>query len=144
MADEQNLEKNSANAEVDNTPDTIARSGKKPPKVPKAAQTPLTAKSRRFSKSERAAKLAEIDAQVSDGIKLRTAIKQAGISAQTYYQWIKLVAPPQPAATQPATGAIDTLDELIGLDGENQRLRVLLAEKLRVENAELRKRLGMR
>ncbi|MBB4235831.1 transcriptional regulator [Rhizobium esperanzae] len=49
-----------------------------------------------------------------------------------------------PKAVQPQTAAVAALDEiedLIKLEEENQRLRKLLAEKLRNENADLRKRL---
>jgi putative transposase len=45
------------------------------------------------------------------------------------------------AETAPAVVA-DALDDLITLEEENQRLRKLLAEKLRGENADLRKKLG--
>ncbi|RUM20661.1 hypothetical protein EFQ99_28965 [Rhizobium vallis] len=48
------------------------------------------------------------------------------------------------AAVQPQTPAVAVLDEiedLIKLEEENQRLRKLLAEKLRNENADLRRRL---
>lgn len=37
----------------------------------------------------------------------------------------------------------DELADLVQLEEENQRLRKRLAEKLRAENAELRKRLGL-
>jgi putative transposase len=39
--------------------------------------------------------------------------------------------------------AIDEMADLVQLEEENQRLRRTLAEKLRKENAELRKRLGL-
>jgi len=45
------------------------------------------------------------------------------------------------AETAPVVVA-DALDDLITLEEENQRLRKLLAEKLRGENADLRKKLG--
>lgn len=37
----------------------------------------------------------------------------------------------------------EELADLVRLEEENQRLRKLLAEKLRAENADLRKRLGL-
>ncbi|AHG49007.1 hypothetical protein RLEG12_08690 (plasmid) [Rhizobium leguminosarum bv. trifolii CB782] len=49
-----------------------------------------------------------------------------------------------PKAVQPQTtpvAALDEIEDLIKLEEENQRLRKLLAEKLRNENADLRKRL---
>lgn len=46
------------------------------------------------------------------------------------------------AVTAPVT-AIDEMADLIQLEEENKRLRKTLAEKLRAENADLRKRLGL-
>jgi putative transposase len=43
----------------------------------------------------------------------------------------------------PVTTAGDEMEDLLHLEQENQRLRKLLAEKLREENAGLRKRLGL-
>ncbi|KPH04294.1 transcriptional regulator (plasmid) [Rhizobium acidisoli] len=48
----------------------------------------------------------------------------------------------QAASAAPKT-AIDEMDDLLQLEEENQRLRKLLAEKLRAENADLRKRLKL-
>ena len=52
-----------------------------------------------------------------------------------------------PRAVQPATApspaAIDEMADLLQLEEENRRLRKLLAEKLRAENADLRKRLNL-
>lgn len=51
------------------------------------------------------------------------------------------------AATKPSTEApipvLDEIADLLQLEEENARLRKTLAEKLRAENAELRKRLGL-
>jgi hypothetical protein len=46
-------------------------------------------------------------------------------------------------STAPSTAAIDQISDLLQLEEENQRLRKLLAEKLRAENADLRKRLSL-
>jgi hypothetical protein len=49
-----------------------------------------------------------------------------------------------PADTTPdVVAAIDEMEDLLQLEQENQRLRKLLAEKLREENTTLRKRLGL-
>lgn len=48
----------------------------------------------------------------------------------------------QPAAVE-ATSAGDEMADLLQLEEENQRLRKLLAEKLRAENADLRKKLNL-
>jgi hypothetical protein len=47
------------------------------------------------------------------------------------------------AATTPSVAAVDEFADLLQLEEENQRLRKLLAEKLRAENADLRKRLNL-
>lgn len=46
-------------------------------------------------------------------------------------------------AVSPATALGEEMEDLLQLEQENQRLRKLLAEKLREENAGLRKRLGL-
>lgn len=46
-------------------------------------------------------------------------------------------------ATTPSPAAIDEMADLLQLEEENRRLRKLLAEKLRAENADLRKRLNL-
>lgn len=73
-------------------------------------------------------KLAQIEKSI------RNATSRAGISEQTYYQWKKIAAPR-------STG--DDLKDLLALEAENVRLKKLLAERLRAENAELKKRLGL-
>lgn len=47
------------------------------------------------------------------------------------------------AATVPSVAAVDEFADLLQLEEENQRLRKQLAEKLRAENADLRKRLNL-
>ena len=59
----------------------------------------------------------------------RTPVKRGPKAVQT-------VAVPSPAA-------IDEMADLLQLEEENRRLRRLLAEKLRAENADLRKRLNL-
>ncbi|MDK4731506.1 SyrB2 regulator [Rhizobium sp. CNPSo 3490] len=54
----------------------------------------------------------------------------------------KIAKPAEQTATAFAP-VIDELEDLIQLEEENKRLRKLLAEKLRQENTELRKRLGL-
>ncbi|MBZ7927717.1 SyrB-like regulator [Ensifer adhaerens] len=50
----------------------------------------------------------------------------------------------KPTAPAPApTLAIDDVADLLELEKENERLRKSLSEKLRAENADLRKRLGL-
>lgn len=114
-----------------------------------------TSKQRKHSELERTEKLRQIEAHVAEGTTtIRDAIKSAGISEQTYYHWKKTAEPVRRATGQLAddvkqradsnpTPAGDDLQDLLQLEAENQRLRKILAEKLRAENAELRRRLGM-
>lgn len=112
-------------------------------KPAKSEASQSSAKSRRYSTEERTQKLAEIEAHAIQGKTLKAAIKQAGISEQTFYQWRRAAANQLKAATPTKTANIETLSDLVELEAENIRLRSLLADKLRAENAELRKRLGL-
>ncbi len=115
---------------------TAAETGRAPSEAP-------AAKPRRYSEQERKEKLKLIETQVNEGKgTLKHAIKSAGISEQTYYQWKRTVKPVEQKAEKPLPVG-EELADLVRLEEENQRLRSLLAEKLRAENAELRKRLGM-
>ncbi|RWD49603.1 MAG: transposase [Mesorhizobium sp.] len=87
-----------------------------------------------YSERERGQKLAQIERSAKGGATLKSSVKQAGISEQTYYAWKK--------ASGPASTS-DDLKDLIALEEENKRLKSMLAERLRNENAELKKRLGL-
>ncbi|MDK1492830.1 transposase [Sinorhizobium sp. 7-81] len=108
------------------------------------SKTPA-AKPKRYSEKEKSEKLKLIEAQVTEGSTLKDAIKSAGISEQTYYHWKGAAKPVELKDTKDTkpVPAGDELADLVQLEEENQRLRKLLAEKLRAENAELRKRLGL-
>jgi len=84
-----------------------------------------------------------INTQVSKGIStLKDAVKSAGISEQTYYNWKRTTNPIEQTDSKPVRAG-DELADLVQLEQENLRLRKVLAEKLRAENADLRKRLGL-
>ncbi|MGX5831788.1 transposase [Mesorhizobium sp. 43Arga] len=87
-----------------------------------------------YSAKQRAEKLSEMQQSMNGGATLKLAAKQAGISEQTYYHWKR--------ASTPAARS-DDLKDLLALEDENKRLKALLAERLRKENAELKMRLGM-
>ena len=126
---------------------------KKTPRAKKLAgvKTALQAakpRTRGLSDQEKLERIAEIEAQVKSGATLKDAVKAAGISDQTFYIWKKALS--QPLSAQQPTKNVeagapddDELFEFNELEQENQRLRKLLAEKLRAENAALRKRLGL-
>ncbi|MER8472753.1 transposase [Mesorhizobium sp. M1328] len=101
----------------------------------KAVASPTVRTARRiYSEKERAQKLGEIEKQIGRGESIKGAVQNAGISEQTYYQWKK-------AAGQ--TTQSDKLTDLVKLEEENVRLKKLLADRLRKENADLRKKLGL-
>lgn len=87
-----------------------------------------------YSERERAQKLAQIEKSINGAATLKSAVKQAGISEQTYYHWKKAAAPSSDG---------DDLKDLVALEEENKRLKRLLAERLRKENAELKRKLGL-
>ncbi len=110
-----------------------AKSGQ-PASSPEAVASPTVRTVRKiYSEKERAQKLDEIEKQTDRGESVKAAVKKAGISEQTYYQWKK-------AAGQTLG---DELKDLVKLEEENARLKKLLADRLRKENAELRKKLGL-
>ncbi|WP_353646682.1 transposase [Mesorhizobium sp. WSM2239] len=112
---------------------TKSKSSVKQPSLPEA--TPIAPATRkRYSERERAEKLGEIERQTGRGTSVKDAVKKAGISEQTYYQW-KKAAGEAPHGSQ--------LEDLVKLEEENARLKALLAARLRNENAELKKRLGL-
>ncbi|EHK57115.1 transcriptional regulator [Mesorhizobium alhagi CCNWXJ12-2] len=70
----------------------------------------------------------------SEPVGRETLVRQAGIAEQTYYHWRKAATPVSDS---------DDLKDLVALEDENKRLKSLLAERLRKENAELKKKLGL-
>lgn len=94
------------------------------------------AKARRktYSDKERAQKLQQIAAAIAGGQSSKDAIAQAGISEQTYYHWKNAAVPVSEGGD---------LKDLVALEEENERLKKLLAERLRKENAELKRKLGL-
>lgn len=87
-----------------------------------------------YSANERAQKLEQIETLIGRGESVANATRRASISEQTYYQWKKAAAPA-------ADG--DDLKDLVALEDENKRLKNMLAQRLRKENAELKKKLGI-
>ncbi|MDN5850173.1 MAG: transposase [Nitrococcus sp.] len=106
------------------------------PSAPTATQSSSASRATRktYSEKERAQKLTQIEKSVADGDTIKTAAKQAGISEQTYYHWKKAAAPASESGD---------LKDLLALEDENKRLKALLAGRLRKENAELKRKLGL-
>ena len=112
------------------------RSAAKEAATPMASASPVLAKKARkvYSEQERTRMLGQIEKSIHRGESVKSATRQAGISEQTYYQWKKTAAP---------TSEGGDLKDLLALEEENKRLKSLLAERLRKENAELKKKLGL-
>lgn len=87
-----------------------------------------------YSEKERGQLLGQIEKSIGRGGSIKNATREAGISEQTYYQWKKSAAPVSESGE---------LKDLLALEEENKRLKTLLAERLRKENAELKKKLGL-
>jgi putative transposase len=111
-----------------------AKSGKPAPSAEAVVSPAVRAARKIYSEAERAQKLGQIEKQTSRGESIKAAVKNAGISEQTYYQWKKV------AGKAPQS---DELKDLVKLEEENVRLKKLLADRLRKENAELKKKLGL-
>ncbi len=155
MADEKNMESTDAVVVADAEVKTPTAKKQRSPRSLKTTAEPVRAaskataakvpiaKPRRYGEQERNEKLKLIETQTSEGTStLKDAIKSAGISEQTYYQW-KRTAKPVDTKGDKRLPAGDELADLVQLEEENQRLRKLLADKLRAENSDLRKRLGL-
>lgn len=101
-----------------------------------ASEPPVRGKTPRktYSDKERTQKLGQIEKSIGRGESVKSATREVGISEQTYYQWKKTATPASEGGD---------LKDLLALEEENKRLKSLLAERLRKENAELKKKLGL-
>ncbi|MFB9984606.1 transposase [Mesorhizobium kowhaii] len=155
MADPQEAQSRQGTMEASATPNPLEtkkkilrpRKAKAEPKQPprkngakpasKAVEAPAAAVRtgrKVYSRIERSQRLAQIGNSIAGGATLKHAVGQAGISEQTYYLWKKAAAPAQDSGD---------LRDLLALEEENKRLKNLLADRLRKENAELKKKLGL-
>ncbi|RWX81474.1 transcriptional regulator [Neorhizobium lilium] len=125
MADETDTMTH-AEAEAPAVETPIAPKQQRKPRAKKAAPETAAASKGIPGKQKRGPKIKGIDG--ADSAK-RTYVKRSPRAAQT--------------STSAETAAIDALTDLLQLEEENQRLRKLLAEKLRAENADLRRRLEL-
>jgi len=105
-----------------------------PTAVPSGTSSTNRATRKVYSQKERAQKLDQIEKSIGGGGSIKSSVKQVGISEQTYYQWKKAAAPKLESGD---------LKDLVALEEENTRLKGLLAERLRKENAELKRKLGL-
>lgn len=122
MADESNVGPVTADPEAVTEVKTpmvkMAKAPRRQNEASEPAQPKTTAKPRRYSEHERNEKLQLIETQVGEGKStLKEAIKGAGISEQTYYQW-KRTAKPLAQKTEKPLPATDELADLIELEEE--------------------------
>jgi putative transposase len=113
----------------------MAREAAKPASKTADAQPAARAKRKTYSDKERTRILSKIGKSIGRGGSIKSAVSEASISEQTYYQWKKAAG---------STAPVDDLKDLVALEEENKRLKRQLAEHLRKENAEIRKKLGLK
>lgn len=138
MADETNIE-NSTPATADSTPaapEPKKNRGGRPRKIVAEAAKP-------DAKIETSAPAGA--AGVTGKRKPRAVAKPTAPEATAVAKKTRgpRVAKPTPAVKTVSPAAIEDLADLLKLEEENQKLRKQLAEKLRSENADLKKRLGI-
>ncbi|KRB49175.1 hypothetical protein ASE04_18515 [Rhizobium sp. Root708] len=138
MADETNIE-NPTSASADLTsaaPEPKKNRGGRPKKIVAEA-------ARSDAKIEPSAPAAAVAA--TGKRKGRAAAKASAPEATDVAKKTRgpRVAKPAQAANAVSPAALDDLADLLTLEEENQKLRKQLAEKLRSENADLKKRLGI-
>ncbi|MBY5420073.1 transcriptional regulator [Rhizobium leguminosarum bv. viciae] len=122
--------------------------------APIVVETPIAPKKQRKPRAKKAAALesasADAMAEPAAGLAGVGRVKRRGrkakvIEATASAKRTPVRRAPKAVQTAPAAPmtAIDEMADLLQLEEENQRLRKLLAEKLRAENADLRKRLKL-
>jgi len=143
MADEN--ESSVADVVVENAPQADAPVEKKQ-RAPRRSKLEIAeAKAASASKADKSPKIKAVRQKRSTNAAAKTLTDNAKAAADTTDSFTKVaesdvVEQSVPASYLPAT-ASDEMADLIALEEENQKLRKTLAEKLRAENADLRKRL---
>jgi hypothetical protein len=145
MADDKNTSLTSEVVEVNAPVETPVTKKKRAPRHPKTVVAPAlaiaetvtspapTAVAVKVPGPGRGRRAKSVEANVEAPAKMKGAVKGTRMK--------RAAKPIARAETAPVT-ALDEMEDLIKLEEENKRLRKLLSEKLRNENADLRKRLG--
>lgn len=129
--------------------DTIANADTVNADAPAAVEAePAPKKQRKPRMKKGSSDMAGADTAVGsdggDGPKRRgRKPKTLGSAATAQREPVKRARKNEQAASVEVTSAGDEMADLLQLEEENQRLRKLLAEKLRAENADLRKKLKL-
>ncbi|WP_142523144.1 transcriptional regulator [Pseudorhizobium endolithicum] len=141
MADEHDM---AANADTTANADALPNAD-----VPAAVRAESAPKKQRKPRMKKASSdMTGADTAVgldgSQGVKRRgRKPKTLGGAAASTLEPVRRSSKYEEAAAVEATSAGDEMADLLQLEEENQRLRKLLAEKLRAENADLRKKLKL-
>jgi putative transposase len=141
MADENNTGSTTEGVETDTPAQKPTPKKQRAPRRQKAAAEATVVASAKVPRGRRKsgehaeeAKLTPAGTQVTGKSTKKDAIKATGRK--------RTAKQPEPTA-KAALSAMDEMADLIQLEEENKRLRKTLTEKLRTENADLRKRLGL-
>jgi putative transposase len=118
-----------SDTETADTKPVVAPKKTRAPRQPKTTTAPL-AKAEPVKRGKRLAK-----APVETASKETDTVKKSPRAAVSKPPAVK-------ASSMPASNN-DDFSDLMKLEEENQQLRKALAEKLRIENADLKKKLGM-
>ncbi|MBV7518912.1 SyrB-like regulator [Ensifer sp. ENS12] len=138
MADEIQPDDSAVVAEA-TTPAEVAVPKKRGPRAKKVASDVASEEAIASPKVKRGRKPKEMPADLK-------AAEPSKAIAKTRAKGVAKATGKRSAPTSPAEAPVSVLDEmadLLQLEEENARLRKALAEKLRAENADLRKRLGL-
>jgi hypothetical protein len=114
--------------------------------TPAVVETPIAEKKQRKPRAKKAAAAsASVDAATDAAEKPKRGRKPKSVDSAAPAKRTRMKRVPKVAmqTASAAPTAIDEMADLLQLEEENQRLRKMLAEKLRAENADLRKRLNL-
>jgi hypothetical protein len=115
--------------------------------VPAPEEAPIAVKKQRKPRAKKnsvVATTAESAPAGTDGRKKRGRKPRVSVDPTPVEPAAPKLAPtPDRIADDAATSAGDEMADLLQLEAENQKLRKMLAEKLRAENADLRKKLNL-
>jgi hypothetical protein len=115
--------------------------------APAQEDAPVAAKKQRKPRAKKTsvvATTAESATAGTDGRKKRGRKPRVSVDPTPIEPPAPKLAPnPEQIADDAATSAGDEMADLLQLEAENQKLRKMLAEKLRAENADLRKKLNL-
>lgn len=140
MADENDTIANADTVNADAVANADAPAAVEAEPAPKKQRKPRMKK----GSSDMAGADTAVGSDGGDGPKRRgRKPKTLGSAATAQREPVKRARKNEQAASVEVTSAGDEMADLLQLEEENQRLRKLLAEKLRAENADLRKKLKL-